>query len=91
MLRRVVKTKKNHCATIKDRSMTARAVVLIDLISKAVAVIKNHRAIARATVARAAVVIKMLLAMMVMEQCVTPSMMMVTAPRATTIASMATA
>ena len=58
VLRRVWAIKKNHCATIKDCSMTARAVVLIDSTSKAVVVIPNHSSMASATVARAVVVIK---------------------------------
>ena len=46
MLRRVVVDKMNHCATIKDCNVTAWVVALIDLTSKAVMVIKNHRAMA---------------------------------------------
>ena len=63
----MVVTKKNHCTTIKDHSVTAWVVALINLTLKVVAVIKNHRAMARTMVARAVVVIKTPL-MMVMAQ-----------------------
>ena len=65
VLRRVVVTKKNHYATIKDHSVTAWVVALVDLTSKVVVVIKNHRAISRAMVARAE---EMPLTMLVMAQ-----------------------
>jgi hypothetical protein len=69
VLRRVVVTKKNHYATIKDHSVTAWVVALVDLTSKVVVVIKNHRAISRAMVARVVVVIEtLLMIMMVMVQ-----------------------
>ncbi len=46
VLRRVVVNKMNHCATFKDCNVTAWVVALIDLTSKAVLLIKNHRAMA---------------------------------------------
>ena len=43
---RVVVNKMNHCTSIKDCNVTAWVVVLINLTSKAVVVIKNHRTMA---------------------------------------------